>query len=78
MDSMRGVTVLQEVQVEVLNKVSNKLLEEDEDCSRVWKSAGRRIDGWMRFEIRRVEDVEKDLEVPVACEGLAEVYIFDS
>lgn len=60
---MMGVTVPQEVQVVVLKSVRNNVLEVAEDCSRVWKSAGRRIDGWTRFEAWQAELVEKDREV---------------
>lgn len=49
-DSIIGVTVPQEVQVDVLKRVSRRVFEVAEDWRRVWKSAGRRIDGWTRFE----------------------------
>lgn len=57
-----GATVPQDVQVDVLNKVRNNVLLVVEDCSRVWKSAGRRIEGWTRFEAWQTELVEKDRE----------------
>lgn len=57
---MIGVTVPQEVQVDVLKRVRSSVLDVAEDCSRVWKSAGRRIDGWTRFEAWQAELVEKD------------------
>lgn len=78
MDSMRGVTVLQDVQVEVLNRVKNRVFVEDEDWRRVWKSAGRLIEGCTRFETKRDEDDENGLEATDVAGRLAEVYLLDS
>jgi len=44
-DSRRGVIELQEWHVTVLKRTSSRVLVEDADWRRVWKSAGRRMEG---------------------------------
>lgn len=56
--SRSGVMLLHEWHVEVRKRVRRRVLVEEADWRRVWKSAVRRIDGWTRFLSRLSGEVE--------------------
>lgn len=58
MFSRIGVMLLQEWHVEVRKSVRRRVFVDEADWRSVWKSAGRRIDGWTRFLSERDELVE--------------------